>query len=209
MKKIILVLVALGLLAVPAAVIAGQITYGYPGTINPVVYSFTAASTGQIVGYFYGYDAAYGSDVALVLSNVSQGYSLYNKVTAVGDSVVMGNVNAGDILEFTLRVNTSGGDPASHYDYILSSNPINNSDSKNHVYATAWSAGDVPGTSAYIPDGEYIAFEDLTVGNGPDWDYNDHQFVFTNVGSVPDGGSTLALLGAALAGIGLIRRKLS
>ncbi len=45
------------------------------------------------------------------------------------------------------------------------------------------------------------------------FDFNDHMFVFTGVTTaqsnpVPDGGMTFAVLGMALGGLGLLRRKL-
>jgi hypothetical protein len=208
MKKFILVLVALGLLAVPTTVLAGPIPYPNVGTLNPATYTFTATATGDLVAYFFGSSASYGSDIGLIVDNLSQGiYGLENHTSFYGQPLVLsipGAVHAGDVLEFQLRVNTTGGDPVSSVTYSLYSTPGLNSDGLQHIYSTSW-AGD--GT---IPAGTYIAFEDIVPATAGDMDYNDHQFVFTNVGvGVPDGGSTLALLGAALAGIGLIRRRLS
>jgi hypothetical protein len=206
MKKFILVLVALGLLAVPTTVLAGPIPYLNVGTLNPATYTFTATATGDIVAYFFGSSADYGSDIGLIVDNLSQGiYGLENHFSSYGQHLVLsGNVHAGDLLEFQLRVNTSGGNPASAVTYSLYSTPSRNDDRLQHVYSTSWEGDSV------IPAGTYIGFEDISPATAGDLDYNDHQFVFTNVGvGVPDGGSTLALLGAALAGIGLIRRKLS
>ena len=45
------------------------------------------------------------------------------------------------------------------------------------------------------------------MGRNNDRDYNDHQFVFIGVRSVPDGGVTLAMLGMAIVGLGMLRRK--
>lgn len=196
MKKTILVVAALALLALPANVLAGPIPYPNIGTPNPDVYTFFAAGDGPVVAYFYYSDASFDSDIGLIVNNVSQGiYGLENHAvtTVYGTAFSFNNVSAGDLLEFELRVSAG---------YSVFSTPSLNSDQMQHVYSTAW-AGD-----AVIPAGVYVGFEDLL--NLGDIDYNDHQFVFTNVGTpVPDGGFTLALLGAALAGIGMIRRKLS
>ncbi len=177
------------------------------GSMNPNSYSFTATSSGDITGYFYGFSAAYGESVALVVQNITQNYGLYNQLTPVGTSFDMGSVNAGDVLKFSLEVWKSpgaigpDGNPTAIPDYILSSDPSLNPDGAQHIYSTAYTGG-----IAGIPAGTYVAFEDLLADVPPDWDYNDEQFVFTNV-SVPDGGATITLLGMAFAGIGLLRRK--
>ncbi len=60
-----------------------------------------------------------------------------------------------------------------------------------------------------------IGLDDSGGGRFLDKDYNDWfgtikiSEVKTNLQSVPDGGSALALLGAALAGLGMLRRRLS
>ena len=57
-----------------------------------------------------------------------------------------------------------------------------------------------------------MGFEDISPLSHPtnDRDYNDHQFVFTNVGqtrNVPEGGSTLPLMGLATLGVAILRRR--
>lgn len=185
---------AFALLGVPVTLNADGIPYSSVGT-QALAYTFTATDNGPITAYFYGSSAAYDSVVGLSANNVSTGiWGLNNHLSNHGDSIVFGNVNAGDVVELQLYVNNLG--------YSWSSNPANNWDGFNHVYATSF------GGDWAIPAGMYIGFEDLP--GGGDIDYNDHQFVFTNLGraAVPEPG-TMVLLGAGLLSVfGTMRRKL-
>jgi len=178
----------------PAAVVkADSIPYPNAGTIAPAN-TFTATSTGDIVAYFYDSSAAYNSEIGLLVNGVSTGiFGLPNHSSAYGQSIDLGTVHAGDTLVFQLEVSELG-----HSWY---SDPSMNVDGVNHTYSTAFS-GD-----STIPAGTYVAFEDLPNGSA-DFDYNDHQFVFTNVSSrmVPEPGSVM-LLGIALAGLVLVQRR--
>lgn len=182
------------------------------GTSSASALTFTATGTGPITAYFYGQSAGYGSDLGLMVQNVSQGtYGLQNHLTAPGTSFFMGNANLGDILVFELRVATSGGDgpsPSNPYTYSVFSDPTMNSDGQEHTQASAFTAG-----TYGIPNGTLVGFEDIVPFSSSDRDFNDHMFVFTGVTTapsnrVPDGGMTVAMLGMALGGLGLLRRKL-
>jgi hypothetical protein len=100
-------------------------------------------------------------------------------------------VAAGDKIEFFISDFSTG---VNWY-----SNAPDNSDGFNHAYATAYTGG-VSG----IPVGTYVGFEDR--GTGGDYDYNDDQFVFTNVASsvassAPE-PSTWAMILLGFAGLG-------
>jgi hypothetical protein len=164
--------------------------------------TFTATGTGPITAYFYGQTAGYGSVVGLRVNGVSQGiYGLYNHGTAPGTALVLGNANAGDTLEFELRVSTLDNGV---FDYSVFSNPSLNADGAEHTVSSAFTAG-----TFGIPNGTFVGFEDILPIANSDFDFDDHQFVFTGVSNVPDAGSAFAMVGIAVAGLGMLRRKLS
>jgi hypothetical protein len=170
--------------------------------------TFTATGTGPVTAYFYGQSAGYGSDLGMWVNGVPQGiYGLQNHTVAPGTSLMLGNVNLGDNIVFELRVATGGGTappPISAITYSLFSDPSLNPYLEEHVLASAF-----PGGPFGIPAGTFVGFEDIIPLSASDLDYNDHQFVFTNVrSSVPDAGTTFSMLGLALGGLGMLRRKL-
>jgi hypothetical protein len=184
---------AASVLAVSAmAAQAGPIPYPNAGTMNPVTYAFTAAGTGDVVAYFWGSTAGYTSTLSLLVNGVDTGIDgLNNHTSAYGDSLNFGTVNAGDSLVFRLNVLSTGD--------AWYSNTGLNYDGVNHVYSTDF-AGD-----SSIPAGTFVSFEDLPFGG--DFNYNDEDFVFTNVhGEVPEPISAL-LLGAGLLGAVAVRRQ--
>lgn len=150
--------------------------------------TFLATGSGPITAYFYATDAAYDSEIGLLVNGVSTGvFGLLNHSSVHGQSLVLGNANAGDTLVFQLFILTIGSS--------WFSDPSLNGGDGNHVYATPFS-GD-----SFIPAGTYIAFEDLPLSVA-DKDYNDHQFVVTGVSNnVPEPSTNDLLLYGACAGI--------
>jgi hypothetical protein len=139
--------------------------------------------------------AGFTNELTLLVNGVETGIQgLNNQTSAYGDSLVLGNVLAGDVLVFKM-VNLVPGNVGPWY-----SNKSLNSDGVQHVYSAPW-AGD--GT---IPAGICVSFEDLDLGG--DFDYTDLAFVFTNVTAtqVPEPG-TLALLGLGIAGLTAAHRR--
>jgi hypothetical protein len=218
------------------ASVDGVIPYPDKGTINPVVYTFVAQETGTVNAYFAGTTALYYEELGLEINGVNSGqWGLNNHLSAIGDEMSW-NVVKGDVLTFVNYVwgwyqpsFDSSGNPTGGY-YQLSSNPSANPDGNNHVYSTNFNAsqtsqlhsmwnGTPPTTT--IPNGVFVAFEDEpTLAGYPasDYNYNDLDFVFTNVGSsfqiagsvgsaaVPE-PATLALFVAGLWGMAVTRRK--
>ncbi len=178
---------------------ADVIPYPNSGSLNGASYNFTATATGPLTAYFAGSTAGYDNNLGLLVNGVDTGiYGLNDHTSIIGQSLSFGNVTAGDVLTFVLQVNT--------FSYVYSNPALNGGYDGGvglqHVYATPYTGS----LGAGIPNGTYVAFEDLA--GGGDLNYHDENFVFTNVG-VPDNGSSVALLGLGLAGVALARRRFS
>jgi hypothetical protein len=195
-----------------AAVLApranAQIPYPTPGVENPITYTFTAATTGDVVAYYYAQSgAAFDEQLGLLINGVNSGITgLDDHTSSEGDELNFGTVQAGSVLTFYINVNDYvAGQEETYY-----SNPLLNNDGINHVYSTLFSGGVPPGGSVSIPTGIYVGFEDESPLNdgSSDFNYADEQFVFTDVSmsTIPEPASWLGLLGG-LVGFGLIRAR--
>ncbi len=190
---------------------ASVIPYPNVGTVNPASYTFTATSTGDIVGYFYSFSAADTDEIAMSLDGgatiTSAGYGLVNQTSTPGvTSFNFGEVTAGQTLTFILYNENTGS--------YISSNASSNADSDQHVYSQPYLTGQTYSV-AEIPDGTFVAFEDLLASQNSDFDYNDDAFVFTDL-SIETGTqsttplpATLPLFASGLGALGLLgwRRK--
>lgn len=158
---------------------ADAIPYPNPGTLNPITYTFTAAATGHVIAYFAGSTASFDNQLGLLDNGVltASGFGLDNHTSAIGQSFDLGQVTAGDTLVFVLQIQSTPGrnvfsDPSMNgaYDSPHAST--------NHIYSTPYTA--TSPVFAGIPVGTFVSFEDLPF-NSSDLNYNDEDFVFTNV----------------------------
>ena len=192
-----------------APLLADNIPYANVGQFAPDQ-NFTATATGSVTAYFYSSDA--GDEDKIILWDKTSGAmtapSLDNHTAPVGSSASL-SVTAGDSLVFIID-NMSTGQYFSSVGYFGVASPANYSDDGyNHAYSTPYSGG-VSG----IPSGTYVGMEDLRVTglkplSGSDLDYNDDNFIFTNVTASPTPEpSSFVLFGTGLIGAaGALRRK--
>jgi hypothetical protein len=197
-------MIRLGLAAIAAFGLAGSALavplpdYPNDGTENPAVYSFTKLSDGDLIGWFVGRSAALNSAVFVRVNGVEIAGSLSNTVP-LGTSFNWGFVAGGSTIDFILR--TSAGT-------TWWSDKSLNVDGVQHIYSDSWAGGETIGITTFpLSTYVYIGWEDLP--RGGDFDYNDHQFVFENVGRgiVPEPATwAMMIMGFGLVGLAARRR---
>jgi hypothetical protein len=196
-------LIAIGL-AGPSSVRADLIPYPNMGHYNSTTYTFVAASTGDVIGYFAGTDALFDNQVGLLVNGVltPAGYGLDDHSSSIGQAFDFGHVNAGDTLVFDLHVLSLGAHVYSYPSLNVPYDAPGETVGHNHVYSTAYTATSPILDS--IPVGRYLAFEDQSFPNS-DYSYADENFVFTNVqlAPVPEPAGLISA-GLGLGGLGII-----
>ena len=167
---------------------SAAIVYPNSGSENLQTYSFTAASSGDLVAYFAGSGAAFENQLGVLVNGVSNGlFGLNNHMSWIGQSFNFGRVEAGDVLTFVDLVTGY----ATWY-----SDPLLNAGNGNHIYSRAAVAGEAFNGS---PAGTYVGFEDLRFPSS-DYNYFDQSFVFM-VAAVPE-PATWAMMIVGFAGVG-------
>ncbi len=211
MIKASIALVALLALPISARASGLQVPYDGVGHYNATTYTFTAATTGNLTGYFVSkgtaiYDDRIGVLVDGTLS--SKGFGLDNQTSSFGQAFNFGEVKKGDSLVFELEDLTLGQSAYSDASRNVAFDGSSNSVGHNHIYSETYSGGIVDGF--VVPKASYVAFEDEAFPNS-DFNYNDDAFVFTNTASqaisaAPEPSTWLLML-AGIGGIGLMLRR--
>jgi hypothetical protein len=169
------------------ALLSPSIAVADPVTLSTATSPRLIATGGDVSIYFAGSDATFNS-LLFLHSPGPQGPFFPSQSTPIGEFVDLGNFSSGVEMVFRLHVLDTGDD-------FFTGPAGSNADGVVHAQLAVWSGS--PG----IPPGVLAGFEDLF--GGGDLDFNDFQFVATNVrledaAPVPE-PATVLLVGAGAA----------
>jgi hypothetical protein len=176
---------------------------GVPSTINP----------GALLGSGFNSDAFFvfsdaGDTSGLNLVGFGSNPIFLNSAASPGDTVNLGPLSGPQV--FGLDNLTTGTsflanvpDPDGNFHAFYTTNYADFGVGALDPAVAAALAGLPAGTSV-----TFIGWEDLTAGQGSDWDYNDLIFAFSNLSviSTPE-PTTLSLLSAGVIALGFLRRR--
>lgn len=191
-------LATLALLLGLGAAQAAPLPYDTLGQAAPSAPPLSASHRGELAVYFSGLAGGYESWIGVLVNGSERAPGLSNHASNYGQRLSLGDVQAGDVLNFFIQLGPPEDEEAARY----YSDKDWNLDGVNHVWASAY-AGD-----AQLPAGLHLAFEDLE--GGGDFNDADHGVVFrieAPGSQVPEPASlALACGGLALLGSRVRRR---
>jgi hypothetical protein len=199
-------LVAAGLAAPAAAAIP---VYSPVGTPNTETYTFEVGKDGEVNAFYLGrISAGYRADLSFRVNGGAWSGTIFSNATGVeGDSFNLGTFTAGDVFDFRIILSR----PLGVFGNEIYSDPsLNTPDMLQQIFSTEYAGGDfgIPmGSYTYVGFEDVLGFNDQLRPN--DFDYNDLQFAFTNVGGIIPEPATWALMiaGFGLVGFAMRRRK--
>jgi hypothetical protein len=170
--KLLFALLAAG--TAGSALAADAIPYPARGAHNPNYIKLVATASGPLSAYFLGSDAKYTEVLSVSINGKGYtGPNVSNKSLAYGQKLDFGNVKVGDVVWVNISIPEINVSVSSQKVVYAPGAALSNA-----VYVTSFS-GD---KSASIPAGTYVGFEDQSyLWQGSDWDYNDSEYVFTNL----------------------------
>lgn len=165
--------------------------------------------TGAVGGWFLGrLTAGYRSELSFRVNGGAWSGTIFdNGVSVPGAFFDLGMHNAGDVFDFRIII----ARPAGVRGNIIHSDPsLNSPDGLQQVFSTDYAGGDfgVPtGIYTFVGFEDVLGFDDQLRPN--DFDYNDLQFAFTNLGGIIPEPATWAMMiaGFGLVGFAMRRRK--
>lgn len=139
---------------------------------SAATFNLVVVEDGNIYGYFAGATAGYDSKLSLSINGIQSNAFIHNHLSISGDEVNFGYAHAGDIIEVSLEVLTTGD--TFYQDQSLNLDGLNHLRYAQHDHFL------------------FLGFEDLL--GGGDMDFDDNNAFFTNISAVPEPENYMMLL---------------